>query len=883
MTRDISDSSSPALAENRRAHAYFVLVPVALALVMAAPSVRGGFLTGDDIQLIRDHVLVNHPSFTHLVKLFSIPHRDLYQPIPLATFAANFAVIRWLGLVPAAQGPAAGAWVFHLTNVLIHAVNAALVWWLIRRVMGRGWPALIAGAFFAVHPLNVECVAWLNGRMIMLSTTFTLGALIAATRVFERAGAGHVLLTVLMAVLAMMSKVSVGLPVLMLLIPFVRRRWPSGRWWVTFALVTTVTGFFVLLNYSFSRDQFDSAEQVLQGSRWVRTVIALGWYVGRYVVPVGLAPWHPTETLITTSHPEFVPALVAVVLLLVVSTVLLRYSRWGAAGVIWFFATLAVTLPLVPSRNLLVAERYVYLPAIGFHGIIAAACACVVTALRRPTDRKAGRTRGGAKAGLAVVVGVWVVTSAILVGVSWKTTGYYRNNVARCLRTAELYPNHGGVWTRLAWAHYDAGEYEQAVEVAAVELERHPNESESDVWQVQGMALLRSGKVDEAQSRLQAAVETDPANGMARVRLATALVEAGLLSDAVPHYRQAVETMPGYNPGIIGLAQTYQKLGRMEEAAEMFAQALRNNPYDPLAATSLAQIELTGGKVQAATARLEELLRWMPENAVAHANLGVCYSRSGRAEDAIGAYRAALALEPTLVPPRLSLALLLAQTGAPKEADSHFRLAAEQTEYATLTVLLPYSDFLIAQSDYRGAAAIWAKGLRSKPGDQAMTSWYGWVCVLAERWGLARQARASLTQPSAPGTEYTAHVAANLMGIVLDVHANQPEGAAAAVSKLCADDSSVGRAARDRLQRALKAYSERHPKNPWPYYLMIGLFKVDGQSDGARLALEAFEQFNADAEWTRRARALLDDPSSQPAGDSLNSKRGATPAWMKRC
>ena len=853
------ENDTPQLAPNggRRAQHYHVLIPVALALVMAAPSVRGGFLTGDDVHLVRDHVLVNHPSVDHLAKLFTIPHRDLYQPIPLATFAVNFAMIRWLGLAPTAAGPDAGAWVFHLTNVLIHALNALLVWRLIRGVTGRAAPALATGVLFAVHPLNVECVAWLSGRMMMLSATFTLASLIAADRAFHRPTVGHLLVTVLLTGLAMMSKVSVGLPVLMLLIPFVRRRRPVGRWWVMFASAVMLTVFLALLNFELSRGQFDTAGEALEGSRLVRTVIALGWYAGRYFVPIGLAPWHPTEIVITAAHPCFLPAAVVVAGLLAGSVLLLRYSRAGAAGVIWFFATIAVTLPLVPSRNLMVAERYAYLPAVGFHWIIAAGCVWAVGAVRR---------RGMTRAAVPLVAGVLALASAVLIGVAWKTVGYYRDNVVRCRRTAELYPDHEGVWTRLAWAHYDAGEHESAVEAATVELKRHPQSAESDVWQVQGMALLRSGAVEEALARLAAAVETDPDAGMPRVRLATALTEAGRLDDAVRHYRRAVETMPGYNPGIIGLAQTYRRLGRPDEAAEMFERALVNNPYDPIAATNLAEIELSAGHVTAAAERLEKLLRWMPENAAAHTNLGICYLRLGRTGDALHAYRAALAHAPTLVPPRLNLAMLLDRTGATEEAAFHFSRAAEHSGHADAAVLLPYSDFLIARGDFRRAAAVWTKGMERNPGDVAMASWYAWVCVLAERWGLARQVRASLSHHSALGTQRPTHVAAALAGILLDVHSNRPERAAEAVSKLCEDGSAVAREARDRLEHALNAYSGRHAESPWSYYVMIMLFQGDGRTDDARLALEAFEQVCTDAAWTQRAQSLVTGASSQPAG-----------------
>ncbi len=858
MNHGTSDTASPALGESRYRWLDHAWVPVVLALVMAAPSVRGGFLSGDDIQLVRDHVLVNHPSLPHLRELFSIPHRDLYQPVPLATFAFNFLVIRRLGLTPTAAGPEAGAWVFHLTNVLIHALNAWLVWRLVRKVTEREAIALVAASLFAVHPLNVECVAWLNGRMTMLSATFTLGALLAAQRALDRPGVAPILLAVLMAALAMMSKINVALPVLLLLLPFVRRQRPGGRWWIMFTAVTVLTGFFAALNAWLSRGQLVAAEEVLEGSRWVRTILSLGWYVSRYFVPSGLAPWHPTEKLITWAHPQFLSATLTVAVFLVVTALLLRYSRFGVAGVIWFLATVAVTLPLVPSRNLMVAERYVYLPAIGFHWIVAAGWVYALTALRLRQSAgeplpygRGSETEGRGQTPIGWLVAVGVAVLATLIGVAWKTTGYYRDDVARCVRSAELYPEHAGVWTRLAWAYYDAREYEQAVQAADVELQHHPVQARGDAWQVQGMARLRSGSVADALAKLAAAVDLDPADGMAQVRLATALAESGRLDDAIPHYRRAVELMPGYNPGIIGLAQTYRKLDRPMEAAVMFEKALVNNPFDPVAATALAEIELNGGQVPAAAARLEKLLSWMPENAVARANLGLCYLRLGRTDEAVRAYRAALAYDPTLVPPRLNLATLLAQRGMAEEAAVHFRTAVEQSGYADSAILLPYSDFLVAQGDLRGAAAVWQKGLVRRPDDATMVAWYGWICVLAEQWEPARQVRARLSEAGGEP------VAALLAGIMLDVQENQPEAAAAATARLCADASGDAREARDRLRQALQAYSSRHAENPWPYYLMILLLKADSRTDEARRALDAFERVCTDEGWRQRARLLL--------------------------
>ena len=97
----------------------------AVALAMGVPSTGGTFVGGDDHRLALDHIYVNHPSLEHTVKLFFMRHRDLYQPIPLATFAGEFALAEKLGWFD--EGPDQAARLFHATNVGLHTINAMLV------------------------------------------------------------------------------------------------------------------------------------------------------------------------------------------------------------------------------------------------------------------------------------------------------------------------------------------------------------------------------------------------------------------------------------------------------------------------------------------------------------------------------------------------------------------------------------------------------------------------------------------------------------------------------------------------------------------------------------------------------------------------------------
>ena len=192
---------------------------------MGLPTLRGGFVGGDDHRLVLNHVLVNHPSLAHAVQLFTIVHRDLYQPLPLLTFSGEFAVANLLGLFD--SGVEGGTWFFHLTNILLHAFNAVLVWLTIRMFQQRlRVPSLavatVVALLFAVHPFQVEVVAWINGRMMLLSTLFALASILTFSRWLDAPRPRYAILTLVFVLLSSLSKVRVGLPLLLGLVALIQ-------------------------------------------------------------------------------------------------------------------------------------------------------------------------------------------------------------------------------------------------------------------------------------------------------------------------------------------------------------------------------------------------------------------------------------------------------------------------------------------------------------------------------------------------------------------------------------------------------------------------------------------------------------------------------------
>lgn len=241
MAKVVESEMDRGSGPNRR-WSWIVLGAIALAaVVMGLPTLSGSFVGGDDHRLALNHVLVNHPSLAHAVELFTIWHRDLYQPLPLLSFQAEFAIANTLGLFD--EGLDGGQWLFHLTNILLHAANSVLVWFVIVSLHERlgsnasqkkpgqaqsaSRPAIVAtitALLFAVHPFQTEVVAWTNGRMMLMSTLFGLLSLLAFAAWLDRGRPRDAILTVVWVLLSGLSKVRLGLVVLLVIVALARRR-----------------------------------------------------------------------------------------------------------------------------------------------------------------------------------------------------------------------------------------------------------------------------------------------------------------------------------------------------------------------------------------------------------------------------------------------------------------------------------------------------------------------------------------------------------------------------------------------------------------------------------------------------------------------------------
>lgn len=849
-------------------------VVAVVAIVMGWPTLRGTFVGGDDHRLVLNHVLVNHPSWEHAIELFRIVHRDLYQPLPLLSFSAEFAVAGWFDLF--AGGVDAGAWFFHLTNIWMHALNAVLVWALMRR-LNEGTDAAKANALalgvallFAVHPLQVEVVAWINGRMMLMSTMFALAALLALSAWLDKRRIGWGAAACFFVLCCAISKIRVGLPVLMLLVPLARLRRMTVGFWIIWAVSVALTAVFLVINYDATAEagMFSGAAEHLRGSKVVRGLISLAWYFTHFVWPSGLASWYPAPGFVQWTDRETFVALAIVVPVFAVAGWAALRQRRAALGFVWFLATIASTLQVVPTRNTLAADRYMYLPIIG---LLWMTVVLVSAGWSRLTGSKelrpgAGGTRadrqdaGAARfpyrfAAPAALFGA----VAVLMPVSWHVASFYDNQYVKSERIATLFPEAPHVWERVAWAYYNAERYDDAIAAAQRELKHDDSEVQSEAWQAIGAAQGRLARFDDALASLRRSMELNPQSASSIYRYAMTLEEAGRGDEALDHFERAVAMAPLKNPWLLRLAAIYRGRGRADDARRLYQQALENNPYEVPATLGLAELDIERGTreaYQSAYERLEQLLGWTPGNHTARINLGVVCTALGRTAEAVAAYEAVLRRDPHDGLASLNLGQLMHQAGDVARAHALYSQAVA-TGLPSIEQAQVVHDFLVEVGDIRQAAKLWLDLSRQFPESREVRAMLRLTSAMEQ---LPREPGGPMViEPAAEAVLPIEQAAAAYVALVEKRHA----ALRAMVEDLCAG-GAAGSAARGRLLQALEWYDEHNPGMPWTYCATGRLLMADGRADAAELFINLCRESCANDECTAYIAALREKLAQVP-------------------
>lgn len=557
---------------------------VAITFAVFGQTLRHDFVNYDDDRYVYEDPLVTK-GLTGAGVEQAFTHGSWANWDPLTTLS-HMLDCQFYGLHPGGH---------HLTNVLLHASSAILLFLALRKMTGATWRTAFVAAVFAIHPLHVQSVAWVAERKDTLSGLFFMLTLWAYAGYAKNPGFPRYLLVILFFAGGLMSKsMLVTLPLVLLLLDY----WPLGRIsdlrftiyepagqgpgssrkpkfsQITRVLIEKLP----LLAMCAAgaalavQKRAISAEQFPIELRLANAVFSVANYIRQMFWPSGLAVLYP--------YPDHgLPVMevgISAIVLIGISVVTWWWRRrrpYGIVGWLWYLAMLAPVMGLIQVGGQARADRYTYLPQIGLY-IWLTWLAVDATASWRNRRAILGCIAGGAIAALAAL--------AFVQTTYWRNSETLWKHAIACTQNNVIAHNNLGTFE---WSEGRADdalvEFQKAVEGRSDYAQAHANF---------GMALLQARRVDDAITEYQKALDLRPDDAGFLAGLGTALMQRGRLNEAVAAFAKSVAIRPNVYDVHSNYAIALSRLGRTDAAAAEFLQALALRPDSVTARKNLAGI-----------------------------------------------------------------------------------------------------------------------------------------------------------------------------------------------------------------------------------------------------------------------------------------------------
>jgi tetratricopeptide (TPR) repeat protein len=591
--------SSQSIPSLLRSPLFLPLVLFVGVLILYIPALDSAFVNYDDPAYVTaNRYVLQGLSWSNIVWAFRATTEANWHPL---AWISHMADVQLFGLNPRGH---------HLTSVLLHGCNVVLLFFILRKATGCLIRSAVVAGLFAVHPLNVECVAWVAERKSVLSMFFLLLALVAYGSYAGKKSIGRYALVVALFALGLAAKpMVVTLPVLLLLWDY----WPlrrigsesedSSERLMPLLVAEKVPLFalsaassWITLYAQRSGGALGTAESLPFASRLENAIYSYAAYVGKGIWPSRLAVFYP--------HPENSLAawkVLATALFIVAITVAAwrqrKHRRYLLAGWLWYLVALVPMIGIVQVGRQAMADRYAYLPFVGLFIIAVWSCGELFARLQ-----------------LSAVFQIAIATAAVVgyASVAFLQVNYWHNSYT-------------------LFAH-------------ALQVTSHNGIAEDNF----GAALMEMGRPDLAQPHFEAAAEFIPQLSTAHYNLAVLQQQQNHLDAARREYNLALK----YSSDANEIAQSHSNLGflllelnDLQGAIDQFNGALQINPGKQNSLLGRGMAEYRQGNLDAAVTDLSHAVQIAP---LAQADfwLGRALEDNGQTDAAATAYDAAVRLAP---------------------------------------------------------------------------------------------------------------------------------------------------------------------------------------------------------------------------------------------
>lgn len=618
----------------RQTKIMIILILIVMTLSAYWPIQNFEFVSYDDtIYVTNNYHIQNVRTFTGIIKEFVDTHTGHWHPLTMLSHALDWKM----------YGRHAGG--HHWTNVIFHIINAILLFSLLNIMTGAIWRSALVAALFAIHPINVESVAWISERKNVLSTFFWILTMLFYAWYVMQPSWKRYLPMFFCFVLGLMSKpMLVTLPFVLLLMDFwpLKRMafgdlhtdpsYPSGKKEkISFLILEKmpllfmmVASMIVTFHAAKSIGTIANFGTISLTQRLYNAILSYFFYLKKLFWPTDLAVFYPLRGGLSIQQ-----VLPAALLLIAVTVMVCRYYKrypYLAVGWFWYLGTLVPVIGIVQVGGQSMADRYAYVPFIGIFIALSWMIADLIP--KRKLKQVA-------------IVPVTILLISLFF-VTCNQVGYWKNSFSL---------------------------YERALHVTDSNLIAHVG---------MGNELIKQKRIDEAIDHFNTAININPhntANHIAFASLGYALSMQNKNAEAIAALQKALSINPKLDEAYLKIGNIYFETGRVDEAIQQYKKAIVLKNNDPRYHNNLGNAYVRQGKVLEAIKEFKEVLSIQPNNAVAHNNLGMLLMDQGNIDEALKHFMEIIKSEPLFANAHYRLSIIFRRKGLKEKALYHYNEA----------------------------------------------------------------------------------------------------------------------------------------------------------------------------------------------------------------
>ncbi len=513
-------------------HGLWLCMIVLLTISIYWPVYHYEFIHYDDPLFVSENLYVKK-GFT--IETFQWAFQDVSEYwIPL-TRLSHMLAVEFFGLDPGAH---------HIINVLLHLINSIFLYFVSFKICRNTVKSAFIAGFFALHPVHIESVAWVSERKNVLSTLFFLITLWIYLQYAKAPNKRNYILFNITFLFGLMSKpILVVLPFVLMLLDF----WPLTRYGnfllgpikkpmsffealiqltkekiplFAFSIIFCFTTYYVQKTIGAVK-LMDSVPLTLRISN---VFISYVNYLGKIICPTDLAVFYPYYA----SHPWWQVGCAVFIFFSITCYAIYYFQKkpWFIMGWGWYLITLVPVIGIIQSGGQSMADRYLYIPAIGI-GIILA-----WTIFEFNISKK-----------FKEIIVILILTAYTLI--SWSQIQYWQNTQTLFEHAASVTDHNYVAYKSLGSYYYDQGRLKDAFINFKKALQIRKKDAE--VYNNMGVVLIRMGKYENAVSNLIKAIDLKPNYAPAHNNLGAAYELMGQRDMALDHYEKALDIDPNYN------------------------------------------------------------------------------------------------------------------------------------------------------------------------------------------------------------------------------------------------------------------------------------------------------------------------------------------------